>query len=327
VEHHFLPEFAHSGAPEVWLGYLASRTSTIRLGHGVVLLEGKINHPIRVAERIATLDIMSNGRVEFGTGRSAHPWQIEPFGCELAETRDEWAEAIDIIPKMWASDWFSHKGKFWNIPERNILPKPVQKPHPPLWVACAQPDTFELAGRKGVGALCFTLAQPGQMKERIDRYRNAIATAPEQAGMFKNNQVGAFTVVYCDDENQRARDLGGPNALWYYETLRNIYDPVWMQRKLEDVPPSYRWHAQLVRSDDRVGNKGWDYNQLIDNGSMCVGDPDHCIRTIEKYEVAGADQLLCFMQVGRIPHEKVMNSIRLFGKHVIPYFTAKARRR
>jgi alkanesulfonate monooxygenase SsuD/methylene tetrahydromethanopterin reductase-like flavin-dependent oxidoreductase (luciferase family) len=327
VEHHFLGEFAHMSAPEVWLGYMAARTSTIRLGHGVVLLPGKVNHPIRVAERIATLDIMSNGRVEFGTGRSSSPWQIEPFGVDIRTTREEWEEAVQIIPRMWMEDWFRHDGQFWQIPERQVLPRPIQKPHPPIWVAVAQPDTYELAGRKGIGILCFTVAAPGELEANIRRYREAIANPTEQVGAFKNEQVGAFTLVACDENRQAARDLGGENGLWYFETIKKIYNPVWQGKSLDDIPPSYRWHAQNVTQAERLRTQDkLDYNALIDSGAFCMGNPDDCIRAIERYEAAGADQLLAFVQIGRIPHERIMNTLRLFGKYVIPHFQEKAKR-
>ena len=164
VEHHFLTEFAHSSAPEVFLGALTQRTSKMRLGHGVVLLP--VNHPIRVAEYVATLDIMSNGRVEFGTGRSGTPYQLTPFGTELKDTRPMWEEALDIIPRMWTEEVFSHQGTYYNIAPREIIPKPVQDPHPPIWVAASQVETFKMAGEKGIGALCFTLGEPGALGQR-----------------------------------------------------------------------------------------------------------------------------------------------------------------
>ena len=277
VEHHFLEEFAHSSGPEVWLGYIAARTSTIRLGHGVVLLEGAINHPIRVAERVATLDIMSNGRVDFGTGRGSNPFQIEPFGVDLDVTREEWEEAVEIIPQMWENKWFSYKGRFWDIEERNVLPKPIQKPHPPIWVACQQPATFPIAGNKGIGALCFTIGKPGELKERIQTYREAVANPSEQVGQLKNDQVAAFTVAACDENDQAARELAGPQGSWYFDTIRKIYDPAWQQRD-KAVPASYAYHALNVTPADSqissTNDQGLDYNGLIDNGSFCMGNPD-----------------------------------------------------
>lgn len=134
VEHHFLTEFSHSSAPEVFLAAVSQRTSRIRLGHGVVLLPMAYNNPIRVAERVATLDILSNGRVDFGTGRSGTPTELEGFGVESSQSKAMWDEAVRIIPRMWTEDPFCYDGEFFSMPARSIWPKPVQKPHPPMWV-------------------------------------------------------------------------------------------------------------------------------------------------------------------------------------------------
>src|SRR5262249_20542160 len=151
VEHHFLTEFAHSSAPEVFLAAVSQRTRRIRLGHGVTLLPHRFNHPIRVAERVAALDLLSNGRVEFGTGRSS---QFEQAGFEIdtAESRDMWQESLEIIPRMWTESPFEYAGKYVRIPARDVIPKPVQKPHPPIWAAATSPPTWELAGRDGTAS-------------------------------------------------------------------------------------------------------------------------------------------------------------------------------
>jgi len=138
VEHHFLTEFAHCSAPEVLLAAASQRTERIRLGHGVVLLPYKFNHPIRVAERIATLDIVSNGRVEFGTGRSSQ-FEQAGFDIDFQASRDMWQESLEMIPRMWTEDPFEHRGRFITVPPRSIVPKPVQRPHPPIWMAATSP--------------------------------------------------------------------------------------------------------------------------------------------------------------------------------------------
>jgi alkanesulfonate monooxygenase SsuD/methylene tetrahydromethanopterin reductase-like flavin-dependent oxidoreductase (luciferase family) len=271
---------------------------------------------------------MSKGRAEFGTGRSSNPYQLDPFGVRLDETREEWEEVVEVVPKMWAPGKFSHKGRFWDIPERNILPKPIQKPHPPMWVAAQQPSTFELAGRKGIGALCFAVGAPEELKSRIGSYKKAIETAPEQVGLFKNNHLGAFSVAYCEESDKAARELAGPQAVWYLETIKKIYTPVWEGRNLSEIPESYKWHAKThTLSEGSLERFGYDHNSLIDNGSLCVGNPDAFIKTIEKYEAAGADQVILFMQCGRMPHEKIMKSIKLIGRYVIPHFKEKERKK
>ena len=158
VEHHFLKEFSHCSAPEVLYGAISQITKRIRIGHAVALLPGQYNHPVRVAEHAAVLDILSNGRVDLGTGRSTTLIEMDGFEVDPEETRAQWEEAIRMIPKMWTEETFSHEGHYYNVPPRSIIPKPVQSPHPPLWVACSQPESFRAAGEMGLGVLCFNLS-------------------------------------------------------------------------------------------------------------------------------------------------------------------------
>ena len=215
VEHHFLTGFAHSSAPEIFLSALAQRTKNIRIGHGVTLLPGHFNHPIRVAERIATLDILSNGRVEFGTGRSSAR-ENEGFGGNASESRAMWQEALRIIPRMWTEEPFSCEGHYFNIPERSIIPKPVQKPHPPIWVASTGPESWELAGKNGIGVLGMTLLTGvEELQRRMELYDKAIATC-DPAGAFVNNEIGVFTLVNCADTAEQAYANGAGDACMYY---------------------------------------------------------------------------------------------------------------
>lgn len=326
VEHHFLEQFSHSGGPEVWLGALSQRTNRIRLGHGVVLMPGQVNHPIRAAERAATLDILSDGRLEFGTGRSSSQYQLEPFGVDLAHTQGMWEEAVDIIPKMWTQERFSHQGTYWTIPEVNVLPKPLQKPHPPIWAASTQPDTCALIGSKGIGLLLPTVGPPSDLSERIEQYRREAASPKRQAGLFINNQVGAFTIAYCDDDDATAREVGGPAAIWYTKTIRQIYSNDFRGQPLEAIPPSYRWHYQRRSGGTTSVPASEDYHSLINQGAFCIGDPDHCISILEKYEAIGLDHVLFICQVANLSHEKITKSMRMFGKYVLPYFWEKERR-
>ncbi len=172
VEHHFLVEYSHSSAPEVFLGAVSQRTKNIRIGHGVALLPGPFNHPIRVAERTAALDIVSKGRVELGTGRSITEQELGGFSIDPADSRPMWEEAIQMIPKMWTQDTFSWEGDYFSVPPRNVIPRPVQKPHPPMWMACTQPESFRLAGSKGLGALSFGFIAPGVLEASLSVYRS-----------------------------------------------------------------------------------------------------------------------------------------------------------
>src|SRR5947199_274549 len=229
VEHHFLNEFAHSSAPEVFLAAVAQRTRRIRLGHGVVLLPHKFNHPIRVAERVAALDLLSDGRVEFGTGRSS---QFEQAGFEVDTdlSREMWQESLEMIPRMWTEDPFEHAGRFVTVPARSIRPKPLQKPHPPIWMAATSPQSWEVAARNGIGVLGLTIfVSVPQLAERVRAYRAALAQA-KPVGKFVNDRVGAFTIVHVAETKEQAVANGGTEAainylLYAFRVLGGFADP------------------------------------------------------------------------------------------------------
>jgi alkanesulfonate monooxygenase SsuD/methylene tetrahydromethanopterin reductase-like flavin-dependent oxidoreductase (luciferase family) len=207
VEHHFQPGFSHSSAPEVLYGALSQRTSRIRIGHAVVLPPFPYNHPVRVAERIATLDILSKGRVEVGTGRSGTIQELGGFGIPPEETRPRWEEALRLLVNIWTSKegTFSWKGKYFDIPERSIVPLPVQKPHPPLWLACSNEETHKIAGRMGLGLLTLVvMVGPEEVARRINLYRDALKEV-KPVGAFVNNRTAVFYMVHCADTDKEAR--------------------------------------------------------------------------------------------------------------------------
>ena len=317
AEHHFQPEISHSGAPDILLAAIAQRTSVLRLGLGVVLLP--ISHPVRVAERVATLDLVSNGRVEFGTGRSTLRRQLEAFEVDPAETRDRWAEGVELIPRLTAEEEVTFKGRFHSVEGLTVLPKPVQKPHPPMWVACGQPDTYRLAGERGLGAIGFTSGDFEEQRRRVAIYREALKTAKPSAGLI-NDQIGVWTMAHCAESDREARDLAGPEAMWYFRTIRQQLADEWGDSAT--TPESYRRYAQGGPASSTVTGH---HDEAIDAARYIIGDPDACISMIEKYREAGAQHVLTVMQVGRVPHEKVKRSIELFGKYVIPHFKATAR--
>lgn len=312
VEHHFLTEYSHSSAPELFLAAASQRTNRVRIGHGVTLLPPAYNNPIRVAERIAALDILSNGRVDFGTGRSGTPAELEGFGIAPAESKAMWDEMLHIIPRMWQEDPFSYEGRFFSMPPRSIWPKPVQKPHPPLWVAATSPTTFVEAGERGLGILCFIIGQPSDLTSRITSYREAITRAVP-AGSVINEQVAGFTITLCLDDDEEARRIGGPAALWYTAMLSTI-----LGRWRGQVIPGYEYYGAV--GDAAARESAREAGSLIGSGAFCIGDPESCIRIVERYQEAGVDQLICLMQAGRVPHEKIMRSIELFAERVIPRF-------
>ena len=313
VEHHGLTEFSHCPATEVLYGAVSQRTKRIRIGHAVALLPNRYNHPIRVAERAAVLDILSDGRVDLGTGRSTTLIEMGAFEIDPEETKSQWEEAISIIPRMWTEDPFSHEGHYYKIPPRSIIPKPVQKPHPPLWVACSQPASFKQAGEMGLGALCFNLGGQDQMEERVQMYRDGLSRA-NPVGSFVNDQMAALCVVHCGEDDEEARRVAGPEGAWFVNKAYDLYRP-WHEQGVT-VPDSYKFSVDAVE-EERADKTAEDH---MATGAFAMGDPDTCIKVMKQYESAGVDQVLCFMQMGNLEHSRIMDSIKLYGKYVIPYF-------
>lgn len=334
VEHHFLDGFAHSSAPEVFLSAVAQRTERIRIGHGVTLLPHPFNHPIRVAERVGALDILSNGRVEFGTGRSS-PYEQEPFGIDPAESRAMWEEALRIIPRMWTETPFSYSGHYFEIPERSIVPKPIQDPHPPIWMAATSPESWELAGKHGIGILGLTIfVAVDQIAERIATYRTVVKDATP-VGKVLNDQCGAFTIVHCAPSEEEAVANGGAQATVNY-VLYAIKVFAGGRKPEEQLEPdrdrgsvgghratnqSYQDLARAYPLLEKMITGELTHQELDEQDMVIVGDPDKCIRKLERYRDIGCDRVLCLVQHGEIPHEKVLQSIELMGTHVIPHFS------
>src|SRR3954462_2825374 len=168
VEHHFLEEYSHSSASDVFLAAASQRTERIRLGLGILPLPPGYQHPARVAETAATLDLISDGRVDFGTGETSSTAELSGFGVPRASKRAQWNEALDVVTRtMVEAPFAGHEGRFISVPPRNVIPKPLQKPHPPLWLACSRRETIRLAAEKGMGALSFSFAEPEEAKQWV----------------------------------------------------------------------------------------------------------------------------------------------------------------
>jgi alkanesulfonate monooxygenase SsuD/methylene tetrahydromethanopterin reductase-like flavin-dependent oxidoreductase (luciferase family) len=316
VEHHFLRSFSHSSAPEVFLAALAQHTSTIRLCHGVVLLPHPFNHPVRVAERIAALDILSNGRVEFGTGRSITDQELGGFQIDPADSRPMWEEAVRLIPRYWTDGLVTHTGKYLQIPPREVFPKPVQRPHPPMWQACTSPASWAIAGSLGLGALGLTMANPPELiKTLIRDYRTALLTATP-VGKFVNDNVGLFFMANCAATKNQSREIS-EHAFTAYMAKTLEFFLHWNS----DTPqPGYEWYAEAarLRSGDSE-RRTWDY--LYDHQMMLAGDPDHLCEVIQLYEQMGVNQIIMAPDVGAISHDDVMTSIKMIGTAVLPRFS------
>ena len=312
VEHHFLENYSLSSAPEVFLTAVAQRTERIRIGHGVRLLPPKFNHPARSAASAAALDIMSRGRLEFGVGRSITEQELGGFGIDPPTSRPAMEEVLPEIVKMWTNHTYpGHEGEHFSMPPRVVQPKPLQDPHPPLWMACTQPSSFEIAADFGIGALAFGLGLPGDLGEAVRVYKAGVKNPTRQAGLFVNDNIGAAGMMFCAETDEKARSMGGAAQLWYAANAAALFMP-WVAQEV----PGYEYYHQLAK--DRSQFEEAALKQRLDDGLSLVGTPDKVLEGVRKYEALGIDQLLCIVQVGRVAHEDICDSLRLFGKEVIP---------
>jgi alkanesulfonate monooxygenase SsuD/methylene tetrahydromethanopterin reductase-like flavin-dependent oxidoreductase (luciferase family) len=312
VEHHFLDQFSVASAPEVWLSAVAQHTKRIRIGHGVRLLPFHYNHPIRVAEMAAVLDIMCKGRLEFGTGRSASALELQGFSIDPADTRAQWDESVRLIPKMWMEAEFSWESPTFQMPPRNVLPKPHQKPHPPLWMSGTQPESAVLAGERGLGFMHFSMSDPVGMDKKVSSYREAIARA-EPVGAFVNNKFAAFTAMFCGRDDEDAAERAGEAVCWY----TNLVEAVYASLAGLGEDESYAWYRKRLEEE---GMKQRPLAELVDRHSAIVGGPSRCVDSIRWYEQQGVDQIILLVQAGSLKHDDILDSLRRFGSEVIPKF-------
>src|SRR3990172_8638145 len=226
VEHHFLEEYSHSSAPEIFLAAASQRTKSIRLGHGIVLMPPRYNHPARIAERIATLDLVSDGRVEFGTGESASEMEMGGFGVRREEKKLMWEEATrECVRMMTETPYGGFEGAYFGMPPRNVIPKPLQKPHPPLWVASSRRETTMVAARLGMGSLGFAFETPDEAEERVANYYQLEWDECFTLGAAINPALAVLSVLSCFDSDEEAIEKGMEGAQFFAYSLGYYYNP------------------------------------------------------------------------------------------------------
>jgi alkanesulfonate monooxygenase SsuD/methylene tetrahydromethanopterin reductase-like flavin-dependent oxidoreductase (luciferase family) len=318
VEHHFTDEYSHCSNPEVLYGHIAALTRNLRIGYGVRLLPRPYNHPVRTAESVAVLDLISDGRVEFGTGRSSTRAELEGFGIDPRETRQMWSEALEHIVGCWTHDEYEFEGRYWSMPRRRVHPKPRQKPHPPIWGATSSADGHYEIGKKGIGLLSFTVGvPPEELAPRLELYRKGIAECPKPVGSFLNDRAATFTMVHVADSDQRAFDEAAESMVWYPKAATRFIGALadWMAG---DDLGSYQYALEMKKLNESGVAERLSFDYIRDSGAAVVGDPDRAIRLARRYEAAGCQLLFCLVNPYKIPHQAVMRSIELLGRHVIP---------
>lgn len=326
VEHHFLEEFSHCSNPEVLYGAVAALTERIRIGYGVRLAPRPYNHPVRSAESAAVLDLISNGRVDFGTGRSSTRLELEGFGIHPSETRAMWREAVEHVIGCWTNEYHEFEGKYWSMPRRRVQPKPIQSPHPPVFGATGSDSGHQMMGELGLGLCSFSVGTPPEdVKRRIDIYRKGIAACTKPLGAVVNDQAAAFTMVNCAPTARESYEVSKESFTWYAKRSAELVSSV--ANWLDEMEQELGTYEYLNAARDAVKGGALqllDFDYLKDSNAAIVGDPDEVVTRCRAYEEAGVDLLLCLMNPYEIPHEKAMQSIELFGKYVIPEFERKA---
>jgi len=308
TEHHFLEEYAHSSAPEIFLAACSQRTKNLRIGHGIVQMPPYINHPARVAERIATLDLISDGRCDFGAGAGATETELGGFNVPQDEKKAMFLEGMRIAIRMMVEEPFAgYESKYLNMPQRNVVPKPLQKPHPPLWMACSRRESILQAARLGVGALTFSFVGPEQARQWVKDYYWTIENECEPIGYAVNPQFAIACPFLCDKDEKRMEQVGRENYGFFVYGLGHYSFFGAHEPAKTDIWDEYKNHPhEFAMPEGRIQD--------------CVGTPEMLRTRLREFEEVGIDQVVCISQAGKIAHDLLCSSIELFSREVLPEF-------
>ncbi|HVW18342.1 MAG TPA: LLM class flavin-dependent oxidoreductase, partial [Solirubrobacteraceae bacterium] len=332
VEHHFLEEYSHSSASDVFLAAASQRTRRIRLGMGIVPLPPGYQHPARVAETAAMLDLVSGGRVELGTGETSSGVELEGFGVERESKRAQWEEMLDVVTRMMVEEPFAGwDGTYLRMPPRNVVPKPVQRPHPPLWVACSRRETIRLAARRGLGALSFSFVEPEEAREWVDEYHAILASEQCVPGGFAVTPRFAVVLpamVHPDEATAIERGIDGAHFFGY--SLAHYYVFGEHRPGRTDLYAEFlarresTGFARSVVSDDAAPLGVQVLQRGLGSLRGAIGTPEQVRDLCARYEAAGVDQVIFVLQAGRNRHEHICEALELIGSQVLPEFAARA---
>jgi alkanesulfonate monooxygenase SsuD/methylene tetrahydromethanopterin reductase-like flavin-dependent oxidoreductase (luciferase family) len=348
VEHHCTGDFSYCSTPDLFLTLLSQHTEQIHLGTSGTLAPFGIHHPMQIAERAAFLDVVSGGRVELGLARSVlREWQT--FGIDSEEASQQVAEALRLIPRFWTEEPFDYESPFLSIPARNVVPKPIQKPHPPLWVTAAHAEGFERAGRLGVGVLAtLLLAPPETLSIAFDAYQRGLDQC-EPAGRFVNDQRALFAFFHCAETRAEAIESeAAAAAIWFMNMQADVYSvrrTDWIESIRQqsvmwvggqdntlapgEVQPSFEFDLNdpvpvIALMNRQAAGETLDpveaFEALEPYDAVLIGDVESCRRKLRRLDALGLDRLMCLMQMGPMGNEAVMSSIRTAGKCLVPEF-------
>jgi alkanesulfonate monooxygenase SsuD/methylene tetrahydromethanopterin reductase-like flavin-dependent oxidoreductase (luciferase family) len=322
VEHHFLEEYSHSSAPEVFLAACAALTKNIRVGHGIRQVIANYNHPARTAEGLATLDIISNGRLDFGIGEGATRLELGGFGIPAKEKRAMALESAEQIANMLVMEPYpGFEGKSFSFPCRNVLPKPVQKPHPPMWMACTNRDTIKVAASKGLGALAFSFVNPEEARNWAEIYYGIIKSEEcVPVGHSVNAQIAMVSnfSVHPDRAEAIRRGQEGFEFFSYAVNALVAHDV---------LPGRSTLYADFLKSRAASDDEIISARQRAEISANGIGTPADIRANIRAFQAAGVDQVIFLQQAGRNKHQHICESLELFATEVMPEFKAEAEAR
>ena len=339
VEHTSLTQYAHMSAPETFLAYLAGRTSRIGLGHGVVCLPPAMNHPIKVAERIAMLDILSGGRVHFGVGKGGTQQEAGAFGYDLDTLQPMIDESMYLIPKLFLDGEHEHQGEFIQFPPRPVHPKPAQTPHPPMYMACTREASLLTAGSRGLGALVLGMSGPDEIAKKNRIYRKAFAERDpaDQVPLVPNEHLAALCPAVVLDDSYEARRIGLRGQRFFTESISywyqggprpdsSLYYESPEPPAVYDLDPDEQAQILLDQkakviaylSEERIEVDDRDINGF--NPYNAYGNVEEAASYVQRLVDSGADEILFLFQMGSIPHDVIMETIRNIGTHILPRY-------
>ncbi len=312
VEHHFREGRSHMPCNEVVLGALSQITEKIRLGFGVALMPHEFIHTARIAEKVATVDVLSGGRVEWGMGRSTPMEQIA-FGVDVPNSKKKMLAAAKTVVGMWEQEYYEEDSEYLKFPRRMVTPKPYQYPHPPCWMAASSEETIRMAGQNGLGLLCFSIMQPlDKLAELIRIYREEQARAVPVTSIH-TNKVGVYTLVHCTESRSKLETNRLWESVWWWYASVAEFTLKW---ELAHMPPEAQEKAFPLLKKQAEG--GFDMHHFDEQDMVIIGTPEECLQKFLRYEEAGVDQVLCYVNFGYLPQEAVLESITMLGDYVIP---------
>ena len=308
AELHFNPRFSITPSPLMLATAAAERTERIRLGVAVSLLP--LHNPITIAEELATLDVVSNGRAEFGVGRGATPYHYQGYNIPQQDNRERFLESLDFIIKAWTNEEFSVKGKYNNVTNLRLVPKPVQKPHPPIRIASNSEDTFELVGNMGYAMFATPVIVPmPRLKDGARRYREALKA---KGHPIHQGELSLAVPTSVSTDTAEAAALPEASVMNYFGGLVELYDT-------SPTIGTPNTDVRLEENQNRIRNMTYDtWRREVAN----YGDPARCIEGIQALdEEFHLGEYICWFELGGlVPHDQMMAIIRMFAEKVAPHF-------